>query len=50
MVVLSLSLPRPVPSGYHRLFDIHVFHGFVQRFDHHLWVVFLKGEEKLPWS
>ena len=48
MVVLSLSLHQPIPPGYHRVFGVHVFYGLVQRFGHRLWIIFVKGEEKLP--
>ena len=34
------SLARP--SSYHRIFGVHVFRGFVQRFNHRLWVIFVK--------
>ena len=50
MVILSLSLPRTVPPGYRRVFSVHVLRGLVQRFSHRLWIIFVKGEKKLPRS
>ena len=42
--VFSLTLPL----GYHHVFGVHVFRGFVQYFGHCLWVILVEGEEKLP--